>query len=130
MDYDFTDKRILIADDDEIHLAIVEKLLREHGADVVSVRDGAEAIDTYRDEHGKFNLLILDVVMPKVGGIDVALQIRSVDAIPDAFTVPIITMTAHDGSYDPIRGELADIKELLKKPIEPDDLLAAISKYI
>ncbi len=130
MDYNFNGKRILLADDDEINLLITEKLLREHNAEVVSVRDGAEAIDTYRDEHGKFDLLILDLVMPKMGGMDVALNIRTVDAIPSAIDVPIITMTAHKDHYNPLRAEIAGIVSHFNKPIEPDDLLQAISDCI
>ncbi len=130
MDYNFNGKRILLADDDEINLLITEKLLREHNAEVVSVRDGAEAIDTYRDEHGKFDLLILDLVMPKMGGMDVALNIRTVDAIPSAIDVPIITMTAHKGHYNPMRAEIAGIANHFNKPIEPDDLLQAIRDCI
>ncbi|MCR5451537.1 MAG: response regulator [Lachnospiraceae bacterium] len=127
---EFIDKRILIADDDEIHLAIIEKMLKELGADVISVRDGGEAIDTYRDEHGKFDLLILDLIMPKFGGLDVAQKIRSVDAIPGALNIPIITMTAHNGSYDPDRAKAVNISEHLIKPIDPEDLLNVIRKYL
>ena len=130
MEYDFTGKRILIADDDEINLSIMEKLLRDHGADVVSVRDGLEVMDTYRDEHGKFDMLILDLVMPKMGGIDVALNIRTIDVINTAATVPIITITAHSGSYDPIKAELAGIADHFEKPIEAEELLDAVSKFV
>ena len=130
MDYNFNGKRILLADDDEINLSITEKLLRDHNADVVSVRDGAEAIDTYRDEHGKFDLLILDLVMPKIGGMDVALRIRSVDAIPSAIDVPIITMTAHADSYNPLRAEIAGVVCHFNKPIEPDILLETVNDFI
>ena len=130
MDYNFSGKRILLADDDEINLAIFEKLLRDHGAEVVSVRDGSEVMDTYRDEHGKFDMLILDVVMPKMGGIDVALNIRSIDAIPGAMDVPIITMTAHKKRFKPLKAELAGIVSHFDKPVEPEDLLSEVAKYI
>ena len=130
MDFDFTGKRILIADDDEISLSITEKLLRDHGAEVVSVRDGSEAIDTYRDEHGKFDLLILDLVMPKMGGMDVALNIRTVDAIPQAVSVPIFTITAHKNTQEPLKAELAGIKAHFDKPFEPEELLETVDKYI
>ena len=128
MDYDFTGKRILIADDDEINLRIMEKLLRDHGAEVISVRDGSEVMDTYRDEHGKFDMMILDLVMPHIGGLEVALQIRSIDVIPGASDIPIITITAHKKRYKPLKAELAGISAHFEKPIEPDDLLAAVQK--
>ncbi len=130
MDYSLAGKRILLADDDEFSLAETEKLLIDYGAEVISVRDGAEAMDTYGDEHGKFDLLILDLTMPKMGGMDVALNIRTMDVIPSAIDVPIITMTAHKKQFNPLRAELAGIAKHISKPFTPETLLEAVSECI
>ncbi len=130
MDYDFSGKRILIADNDESIVTMLENSLREKGAEVVSVMDGNEVMDTYRDEHGKFDMLILDVKMPGMGGVDIALNIRSVDAIPGSMEVPVIVIAAHEKYFNVIRAEIAGICELLHKPLDENRLYAAVAKYI
>ncbi len=130
MDYDFSGKRILVADNDESVVTILEGALREKGAEVISVMDGSEVMDTFRDEHGKFDLLILDVKMPGMGGVDIALNIRAIDALPGTSDVPIIVIAAHEKYFNVVRAEIAGICELLHKPIEPERLYAAVKKYI
>ena len=129
-DFDFTSKRILVADDDEINLEIVEKLLREKGAEVITVRDGREALLTYRTEHGKFDLIMLDIVMPDIDGLSVARQIRENTTIPSSRNVPIIAMTVnafHENYEQSLR---AGMNSHLVKPIDSDRLYKTLAEFI
>ncbi|MCR5099591.1 MAG: response regulator [Lachnospiraceae bacterium] len=130
MGYDFSGKRILVADNDESIVTMLEAALREKGAEVISVMDGSEVMDTFRDEHGKFDMLILDVKMPGMGGVDIALNIRSIDAIPGTTDVPVIVIAAHEKYFNVVRAEIAGVCELLHKPIEEERLYDAVAKYI
>lgn len=129
-EYHFKGKRILVADDDEINLEVVEHLLRSKGAEVLSVRDGREMLLSYRTEHGKFDLLLMDLIMPDLSGIEVARTIRSTAVIPSAKTVPLIGMTAdaiHD-NYEETKK--AGMNACLIKPIDADKLYQAVAECL
>ena len=128
--YDFSRKRILVADDDEINLEIVDRLLRERGAEVITVRDGREALLTYRTEHGKFDLILLDVVMPDMDGLTVARQIRENTTIPSSKNVPIIAMTVNAFHENYEQSLKAGMNSHLVKPIDSGRLYNTLAEYI
>ncbi|WP_029320363.1 response regulator [Butyrivibrio sp. AE3004] len=128
--YDFSQKRILVADDDEINLEIIEKLLREKGAEVITVRDGREALLTYRTEHGKFDLILLDIVMPDIDGLAVARMIRDNTTIPSSKNVPIIAMTVNAFHEDYEQSLKAGMNSHLVKPIDSERLYNTLAEYI
>ncbi len=128
--FDFSHKRILVADDDEINLEIVDRLLRQKGAEVVTVRDGREALHTYRTEHGKFDIILLDIVMPDIDGLSVARQIRENTTIPSSRSIPIIAMTVNAFHEDYEQSIRAGMNAHLVKPIESRRLYNTIVEYI
>lgn len=128
--FDFSHKRILVADDDEINLEIVDRLLRQKGAEVVTVRDGREALHTYRTEHGKFDIILLDIVMPDIDGLSVARQIRENTTIPSSRSIPIIAMTVNAFHEDYEQSIKAGMNAHLVKPIESRRLYNTIVEYI
>ncbi len=128
--FDFSQKRILVADDDEINLEIIDKLLREKGAEVITVRDGRETLLTYRTEHGKFDLILLDIVMPDIDGLSVARQIRENTTIPSSKKIPIIAMTVNAFHEDYEQSLKAGMNSHLVKPIDSGRLYNTIAEYI
>ncbi len=115
--------RILIADDDEQICAIVSRLLNHDGHDVTAVYSGAEAIATLRTS--AFDLLLLDLVMPKKGGIETIMEIRG--EVPQ---LPIIVMSGQ------VRLEEESINRLvqhygaiasLAKPFSSEELRSAVT---
>ena len=123
-------KKILVADDDEIHLAIVERLLQEKGVTVTTVCDGAEALHIYRSEHGKFDLILMDVIMPDISGIEVTRQIRESSMIPQADTIPIVAMSVNTTREQYESGLAAGMDAYLPKPVDSDRLYRTIEKYL
>lgn len=128
--FDFSQKRILVADDDEINLEIIDKLLRAKGAEVITVRDGREALLTYRAEHGKFDLILLDIVMPDIDGLSVAKQIRDNTTIPSSRKVPIIAMTVNAFHENYEQSLKAGMNSHLVKPVDSGRLYNTVAEYI
>ena len=127
---DFTGKRILVADDDIVNLRIIEKLLSDKNADFITVRDGKEAIYTFLNEHGRFDLILMDIIMPVMSGLDVTRQIRQTTTLPNAKSIPIIAMTVsalHENYYE---SKAAGMNAHLVKPVEPERLYATIAEYL
>ncbi len=114
--------RVLIADDDPDMLAVVSASVREAGAEVVSVTSGAALLDRLAED-GKFDLVISDISMPWMTGIDAARSLRAAGN-----DIPVILMT---GFRSP--AIVAEIRRLggrttmLQKPFTPDELEAAIA---
>jgi CheY-like chemotaxis protein len=127
---DFTGKRILVADDDNVNLKVIEKLLLEKNAEFVTVRDGKEALYTFRDEHGRFDLILMDIIMPDMSGLDVTRKIRQTKTLPNAKSIPIIAMTVSALDENYYESKAAGMNAHLVKPIEPERLYATIAEYL
>jgi DNA-binding response OmpR family regulator len=114
--------KILVVDDDILVLEALEELLKSSGYEVRVATRGQEALEILEKEH--FDLLILDVVMPKMTGFDVCCEVRKRDDTMS--TVKIIMLTAKtDARSDEIREEYGcDL--YLTKPINPDKLMELI----
>ena len=85
--------RLLVADDDVSVRNLVNLALEIRGFDVVSVRNGVEALEMIANSETAFKMVILDVTMPKLGGIDTLRQMRTVIGYED---VPVLFLTGND----------------------------------
>lgn len=116
--------RILVADDDADLLEVVVEALTDAGAKVASVKSGAELLKQLGDD-ASFDLIIADVLMPWMTGLQVASSVR--DA---GLQVPVILMTgAGDSSLDE-RVDSLDHTVLLRKPFGDRELRAAVDKLL
>jgi DNA-binding response OmpR family regulator len=110
--------RVLLVDDDrELCQMLTEYLNAEH-FDVKSVHDGGEALDEL--QAGDFEILILDVMLPSVGGFDV---LRKLGA---SYSTPILMLTARGDDVDRIVGLELGADDYLSKPFNPRELVARI----
>ena len=114
-------ERILVADDDEDISLVVEANLRAAGYEVLVARDGTEAIMLADAEHP--DLIVLDIAMPRIDGIDVARWIRK---NPRTADVSIIMLTAATRSSDKVLGLSAGADDYITKPFDPIELLARV----
>ena len=114
--------KILVVDDDILVLEALEELLKSSGYEVRVATRGQEALEIVEKEH--FDLLILDVVMPKMTGFDICREVRKRD--DEMSTVKIIMLTAKtDARSAEIRKECGcDL--YLTKPIDPERLKGLI----
>ena len=117
--------RILIVDDNETNRDILHTRLSMHGYDLRQAADGEEAIAAAK-EHLP-DLILLDVMMPKLDGIEVCKRLRADTSLP---FMPIILCTAKADSKDVVAGLEAGADEYLTKPIDQMALVARVKSVL
>ena len=118
--------RILVADDDSNNRVLVTNILRRSGYHVVIARDGLEATDLF--SRGTADLILMDLQMPNLGGLEAAAAIRKLEA-PSDRRIPIIALTAHAMAGDRDRCLAAGMDDYMSKPVRSKDLLAKIAHF-
>lgn len=121
--------RALIVDDDPINLEVGTKLLARTGIRTISCTNGQEALQTVTDNGGELDVLLIDIRMPGMDGLEVARRVRQM-RLPFVKKVPIIAMTVNDSDADLKKSLDAGINAHLIKPIDPADLYAVLRKYL
>ena len=116
--------RILLAEDNIVNQRVALRILEKAGHSVVLARDGAKAIEKFKEQ--KFDLVLMDVQMPEMSGIEATERIRKMEG---GLRTPIIALTAHAMSGDQQRCLDAGMDDYLAKPIHASTLIALIDKY-
>ena len=120
-----TPARILVADDTPANVRMLETRLRHDGYEVVVARDGAEALATARAAQP--DLILLDIMMPKMDGIEVC---RTLKRDPDFPFTPIIMVTAMSDTKDVVAGFEAGGDDYLVKPVDQQALVARVRSML
>ena len=115
--------KILVVDDESRMRKLVKDFLTRAGYQVLEAQDGEEAVDTFYSTKG-INLLVLDVMMPKMDGWEVVKEIRKVSK------VPIIMLTAKDQEQDELLGFELGVDEYISKPFSPKILVARVEAIL
>jgi len=110
--------RVLLVEDDAIVRDAVALVLERHGYSVTPVADGADAIE--EGVHGGHDLIVLDLMLPTVDGLDVCKEVRK------SSRVPIVMLTARTDTRDVVSGLEAGADDYVVKPFKPQELLARI----
>ncbi|MSP14965.1 MAG: response regulator transcription factor [Chloroflexi bacterium] len=111
-------RRILVVDDEKGIVDLVDTYLRRAGFDVLRAYDGPSALATFRHDHP--DLIILDLNLPGIDGLDVARAIRQNSR------VPILMLTAREGEMDRIVGLELGADDYVPKPFSPRELVARV----
>lgn len=122
----FAGKRALIADDDELSREVLLRILQRYGFEVVEVGDGEAAISAMRTSMPRhFDVLLFDLRMPGIGGVEAARTIRALTR-EDAQNVPIFAVTAE--AYEEILAEIADagMTGRITKPLNVKELVSKL----
>jgi adenylate cyclase len=117
--------RIMVVDDTLANVRMLEKRLARDGYEVVVARDGEEALAAAREKQP--DLILLDIMLPKIDGIEVCRRLKSDAAFP--FT-PIIMVTALTDSKDLVRGFEAGGDDYLTKPVDRQALSARVKSML
>lgn len=115
--------RVLLADDDAVNQLVTSQLLRELGFEVDVVDDGAAAVAGVRG--GRYAMVLMDLHMPRLDGLEATRQIRVLDAL-----LPIVAMTASAFEEDRRRCIDAGMSDHVAKPVEPAQLRAVVSRCL
>ena len=121
---------ILLAEDNELNMEIAEFVLQNEGADVTKAWNGQEAVELFKkSEHGEFDVILMDIMMPVINGYEATKRIRSLDR-EDAQAIPIIAMTANAFTEDRLRAKEAGMDEHIAKPIDVKLLVKVINELV
>ncbi len=116
-------QKIMVVDDEMRIRKIVRDFLVRDGYDVVEAQDGEEALDLFYQDH-EIGLIILDVMLPKHSGFDVAREIR------ETSKVPIVILTAKSDEQDELQGFDIGVDEYISKPFSPKTLVARVQAIL
>jgi len=114
-------KKILIADDNPDNVELLRKRLNSQGYETVAAFDGEEALQVVTRENP--DLLILDIMMPKLDGYEVLRRLKQIDEFRD---LPVILLTARKEIPDKIKGLDIGADDYITKPFNPQELLARV----
>jgi signal transduction histidine kinase/tetratricopeptide (TPR) repeat protein/ActR/RegA family two-component response regulator len=116
---------VLLADDDALNLEVAQGLLEECGLIAHCVDDGAQAVE--RARHFKYDLILMDVQMPVLDGVEATREIRRQHHNPD---VPVIAFTANVFPEDEERCRAAGMNDFVGRPVEAKELYATLLAWL
>lgn len=115
--------KILVVEDDQDLNRIITKSLRDRGYDVTAAVDGLDALE--KTEGVKFDMILTDIMMPKMDGFELAESIRAVDR-----EIPIVFMTAKDDKPSKMLGYSIGVDDYIVKPFDIDILIMKIGAIL
>ncbi len=120
---------ILLVEDNELNRQIATELLEMNGASIECAVNGLEAVETFaRRPEGTFDAILMDVMMPVMGGYEASREIRLMDK-RDAAEVPIVALTANAFLEDVKAAHDAGMNDHVSKPINIDVVIRTLAKY-
>jgi two-component system, cell cycle response regulator DivK len=114
-------KKVLIVEDNELNLRLFRDLLEAHGANVRTVRDARDALDSIRDFLPQ--LVVMDIQLPHISGVEL---IRLMKTDPALDAIPVMAVTAYAGKGDENRVRQAGADAYVSKPISVSRFVAAV----
>ncbi|WP_156499478.1 response regulator, partial [Oleiphilus sp. HI0061] len=118
-------KTVMVVDDSVTVRKVTTRLLERNGYEVITAKDGVDAIATLQDH--KPDVMLLDIEMPRMDGFEVATLVRHDERLKD---VPIIMITSRTGQKHKERALSIGVNEYLGKPFQEHDLLENIERFI
>ena len=118
-EFDFSGRRVLLAEDNDLNAEIARTLLEDRHFTVDRAVNGLKALEKFvQSPAGTYDAILMDVRMPMMDGLQTTANIRHWDR-PDAGTIPIVAMTANAFDEDVEKSRAAGMNAHLSKPIDP-----------
>lgn len=124
-DMNWGSKTILIAEDTESNYFFIEAFLEKTHVNLIWAQDGNEAVNLYKENKQKINMILMDIMMPEKDGFDATREIKSIDP-----NVPVVAQTALALPDDEEKCYDSGCDYVLVKPINSEDLIATIRRFI
>lgn len=117
--YDFKGRRALVVEDSPVNIEIAKNLLKHKNFEVEVALNGEEAVNVFKDhEAGYFDVILMDIRMPVMDGLEATRKIRKMTEKKDSQTIPIVAMTANAFEEDVKKSLEAGMNGHLSKPID------------
>lgn len=114
---------VLLVEDNELNMEIAKFIIENEGAKVTCATNGKEAVDIYKNAPESFDIILMDIMMPEMDGLQATQFIRSFDQ-----DIPIVAMTANAFTEDKIKAKKAGMNAHLSKPLDRDRLIRVVAK--
>lgn len=118
-------KKVLIVEDNELNMKLFHDLLEAHGIDTIKCNNGLEVLNTARE--GKPDLILMDIQLPEVSGLDVTRWLKDDDSLKD---IPVIAVTAFAMKGDEEKIREGGCEDYISKPISVTRFLEVIQRYL
>lgn len=120
---------VLVVEDNEINAQIARELLEQAGLEVLLAANGQEALDLLDNPvHPPLGLVLMDVQMPVMDGLEATRRIRAMGISP--VDLPVVAMTAHTDMASRMDGKDVGMNDYLTKPVNPETLYATLEKWL
>ncbi len=118
-------KRILVVEDNETNLYLIRFMLEKEGYGVIEARQGIAGVELAIKE--KPDLIIMDIQLPDINGLEATKRIRASEADGD---IPIVALTSYAMTGDREMALEAGCTDYIEKPINPETFITEIEKYL
>lgn len=123
-DFNWENKKILIAEDEDSNIKMISMVLQKTNVTILHVQNGEKAISKCKEVHD-IDLVLLDIKMPRINGLDATKEIRKFNK-----KIPIIAFTAYAMPSDRQKAKKAGCTDFIAKPIKKDKLLEKLNFYL
>ena len=127
-EFDASDKRILIVDDNKLNLKVASKLLSPYKVEIVEANSGDECLDIIDKDHN-FDLILMDDMMPEKSGTETLNILQKIERV-DGYYIPVVVLTANAVSGMKEKYINSGFDDYLAKPIEREELNRILKKYL
>lgn len=125
MTQDWTDKKILIAEDEPANFLFLEKIIQPTGATIIHALNGSEAVELIASKQVEADLILMDIFMPDMDGFEAAKRIKRIDS-----SIPIVAQTFHKEDWEPENFKNAGFDALISKPVNINKLLVMMDHFL
>lgn len=115
---------VLLVDDEEILLTVGADVLESYGYNVLTATNGKEALDLYRERQCEINLVLLDLIMPVMGGIEAYKELRKISP-----SVPVVICSGYGVEAISDCIEKDEYISFIEKPYQPDQLQKVLAGF-
>ncbi len=119
--------RLLVAEDNPVNRKLISRVLEKQGHRVTCAHDGYEAVEAIKSQ--EFDLVLMDVQMPRMGGLEATATIRQLELESESKRTPIIALTAHAMTGDQERCLEGGMDDYLSKPLRTDELQEVLRRW-
>jgi len=124
MKKDWTNKRILLVEDEETNIILIQEFLSITKIKIDVSRNGEHALNKIKAGE-KYDLILMDIKMPILNGIDATIEVKKIDK-----NIPVIAQTAYALSEEKEQALEAGCDDYITKPIRRDDLIEMMAKFL